>query len=529
MTRLRVIHIAGLAPVAALGVLAGPSIAQQATSTPIEEVIVTGSYIRRQSQIDSPSPLITVSREDINASGANEFGDIIEDLTINAGSQNNPDAFTQNFSTGTTNVNLRGLGVSSTLVLINGRRQTQSAVATDRGDSFVDTSSLPPMIAFDRIEVLKDGATSLYGSEAVAGVVNFLTRDNFTGFEIELGFQSVDAHPQDEVQLSALWGGGNDKTHILAAFSYLDREELTTNDRRLSSPGDDLSQAGNPGSFLLTRLPGNPLYAPIWTVGFDSNGNGVADAVEPQIGLPPVAGAQLPVFADPSCAAIAAQDPKVVPTFAQTVPTPAGVVPIGLCQFDFGAYFSLVPKEERTTVFVEVDHAFSDTLGGAIELHIANNEASRNNSPSFPFARFPTVLASHPDNPFGADVSFIGRVVGAGGTAVPSIHESETFRFAASLDGDINDRWRFDSGITISENEFSVATTDTLIDRFGLAIIGLGGSGCNATSGVAGVGPCEYFNPFGTALIGSGTRNSPALLNDIESPRVYRRLYSLRG
>ena len=92
------------------------------------------------------------------------------------GSQNNPDAFTQNFTTGTSNVNLRGLGVSSTLVLINGRRQTQSAVATDRGENFVDTSSLPPMIAFERIEVLKDGATALYGSEAVAGVVNFITR-----------------------------------------------------------------------------------------------------------------------------------------------------------------------------------------------------------------------------------------------------------------------------------------------------------------------------------------------------------------
>ena len=106
---------------------------------------------------------------------------MIEDLTINTGSQNNPDAFTQNFTTGTSNVNLRGLGVSSTLVLINGRRQTQSAAATDRGENFVDTSSLPPMIAFQRIELLKDGATALYGSEAVAGVVNFITRSDFDG------------------------------------------------------------------------------------------------------------------------------------------------------------------------------------------------------------------------------------------------------------------------------------------------------------------------------------------------------------
>src|SRR5690606_39538965 len=84
-------------------------------------------------------------------------------------------------------VNLRGLGVASTLVLINGRRQTASAMATDRGENFVDTSSLPPLIAMDRVEILKDGATALYGSEAVAGVVNFITRSDITGFEAEVG------------------------------------------------------------------------------------------------------------------------------------------------------------------------------------------------------------------------------------------------------------------------------------------------------------------------------------------------------
>jgi iron complex outermembrane receptor protein len=136
----------------------------------IEEVIVTGTYIRRPSQFDSPSPLVNVTSDDLAAAGANDVGRVLEDLTINTGSQNNPDAFTQNFTTGTSNINLRGLGVSSTLVLINGRRQTQSAVTTDRGENFVDTSSLPPMIAFERIEILKDGATALYGSEAVAGV-----------------------------------------------------------------------------------------------------------------------------------------------------------------------------------------------------------------------------------------------------------------------------------------------------------------------------------------------------------------------
>ena len=96
----------------------------------IEEIVVTGSYIRRESQFDSPSPLTTIGFEDIADLGVNEISDVIERMTINTGSQNNPDAFTQNASTGTTNINLRGLGVNSTLVMLNSRRQVHSAVST---------------------------------------------------------------------------------------------------------------------------------------------------------------------------------------------------------------------------------------------------------------------------------------------------------------------------------------------------------------------------------------------------------------
>ena len=443
-------------------------LAQQAPQQPgvMEEVIVTGSYIRRQSQADSPSPLVTIGYEDIGKLGVNQISDVIERLTINTGSQNKPDAFTQNFTTGTSNVNLRGLGVSSTLVMLNSRRQVQSAVATNRGENFVDTSSLPPMIAFERIETLKDGATALYGSDAVAGVVNFITRSNFEGFDLQLDLQTVDEHPQDDQQISGLYGVGNDRTHFLAAFSFLSRDPLSTNDRRLSGPTDDLSAAGNPGTFIVPSLPGNPAFAPVWTAAFDSNFNGIADAFEPQLGLPAVPGAQTPVFADQDCVAIAAQDPKVVPNIGRSVPSPVGDIPIGQCQFDFGGFWHLVPEEERTSIYLELTHNFSDRLDGRVEFHLSDNETRRNNSPSFPIPEFIPVPFSHPDNPYGTDVLWIGRLIGGGGTAVESIHDSETWRFAASLTGDINDRWGFDAGVQISENEFFVATEDILVDRF---------------------------------------------------------------
>jgi iron complex outermembrane receptor protein len=519
-----------LAPATLIAATATPPAAAQDQN--IEEIVVTGTYIRRQSQFDSPSPLTSVTSADLDANGAIDLGRVLEDLTINTGSQNNPDAFTQNTTTGTGNVNLRGLGVSSTLVLINGRRQTQSAVATDRGENFVDTASLPPKIAFDRIEILKDGATALYGSEAVAGVVNFITRSDFVGFDLELGAQSNDNAPQKDVNIAGVYGAGNDVSHVLVAFEHLERSPLTTYDRRLSTREDDLSQAGNPGSFLVPSLPGNPAYQSVWTAAFDSNLNGIADFVEPTLGLPLVPGASPPVFADRDCTTIAAQDPKVVPGIVATVPSPAGDIPIGLCQFDFGDFYSIVPKESRSIAYAEVTHDFSSTLKGRIEAHVADNSARRSNSPSFPFAAFPTVSASHPDNPYGSDVRFIGRVIGAGGTAVESIHDSKTHRLAASLTGTVNDTMIWEVGGQVSENDFFVAAPDVLVDRFDLAIRGFGGPSCDPATGTAGVGACQYFNPFGSALTGTGTINTAGLLDYLfadEHFDAHSELWSLEG
>jgi outer membrane receptor protein involved in Fe transport len=500
------------AALAALAALPTGALAQAPQEGP-DEIVVTGTYIPRPSQFDSPSPLVAVGRDDFLETGADEIGDVIEDLTINTGSENNPDAFTQNQTTGTSNVNLRGLGVASTLVLINGRRQTPAAVATDRGENFVDTSSLPPMIAIDRVEILKDGAAALYCSEAVAGVVNFLTRRSFEGVEAALDYQEA-GHGQQDVELGVLYGVGNERTHFLAAFSRLDRNLLTTAERRLSTIQDDLSQAGNPGSFLIPTRPAHPVYGAVWAQAFDSNHNDIADFVEPAMGLPAVPGAQPPVFADQDCAAIAAVDPKVVPAIVANVPTPIGPVPLGLCEFDFGSFWSLVPREERNIGYLELTHSFGDRLEGRFEFHVADNKAYRNNSPSFPFAQFPVVAATHPDNPYGTNVQFIGRLIGAGGTPIESEHLSDTRRFAGSLNGSVNGVWDWETGVQWSENDFFVTAPDVLADRFALALQGRGGPDCGPV-GTRGVTQCFYFNPFGNALTGAGTPNPPALLDDL--------------
>ena len=127
--------------------------------------------------------IATVGREDMTNMGATSLADIVNNLTENNGAQIYSDSFEQARSAGTANINLRGLGVTSTLVLLNGRRQTLTPAVTENGDQFVDLNTLVPLIAVERVEILKDGASALYGSDAVAGVVNFITRSGFTGFE----------------------------------------------------------------------------------------------------------------------------------------------------------------------------------------------------------------------------------------------------------------------------------------------------------------------------------------------------------
>lgn len=469
-----------------------------------EEVLVTGSYIKGLTQENLASPLQSIDYNDIGDLGAVRLADIISNLTINTGSENNTDAFTQNFTSGTSNINLRGLGVASTLVLLNGQRQTYSAFVTNKGENFVDTASLVPVIAIDRIEILKDGAASLYGSDAVAGVVNFHTRNDFDGAEVQVDYQTGD-FGQRETMLGGIFGTGNDSTHFMAAVGLFDREPLGTDEKRLSGPADDVSIAGFPGSFFVPTRPTGPtpITTAVWTGAYDSaNLNGTADFVE---GLSPTP----PLIADPNCAAVVANGGT---TSIPPTNEPTGTA--GVCALDFGSFFSLVPKEERTQLYSHLTHRFSNTLEFDAEVAYANNDAERRNSPSFPIATLPGIPAAHPNNPFGVDVLFAGRVIATGSEPLISDHESETFRFAAGLSGAFAGGWSWDIDTSYSKNDFVLTAQDTLSNEFQRALGGLGGAGCSgnpADAGNAAAG-CFFYNPFASPTPPFNT-NSPEMLD----------------
>ncbi len=477
----------GAIAVAIAALLPTNSHAQEVAEQTLEEVVVTGSYLSRLRQSDLPSPTTVLGADYLEDIGAGNIGDVVQNLTINAGSQNNPDAFTQNGTVGTSNFNLRGLGVASTLVLLNGRRQVNTAALTNDGINFVDTNALIPQIAIKRVEIVKDGAAAIYGTDAVAGVVNFITDDDFRGSAVNLRYAGVtEEGSQDDVTVEAKFGWGNEKTDYLIAASYYDRSELTTLERRLSRPQDDTSSLGNPGAFfLLGQLP------VIDPTGCASEGG----------------------FPIPSAGAQGALDAFGLPFQG------------GFCGFDFGDFFSLVPEEERINLYGSINHELDNGHQFRIEAAYASNEALRGNSPTFPFLQLGSAVvpADNPGNIFPASlgpVLFFGRASGNGGTVSPSTGDSDTFRLSAELSGAFrgSDNWQYDVGISYSKNEFVLTTEDTVTERFSNALNGLGGAGCDPATGTRGEGPCQFFNPFATSF--NVLPNDPALLDFIVDTQV---------
>jgi len=160
--------------------------AAQGDQQPLETVVITGSYIPRIDK-ETPSPVTTISAEDIAKSGLTTVADVVRSIAAdNSGSL--PTAFAGAFAAGASGIALRGLTVNSTLVLIDGLRAANYALPDDGVRSFVDLNSIP-VGTIERVEVLRDGASSLYGSDAIGGVVNIILRKQFQGFSFnaELG------------------------------------------------------------------------------------------------------------------------------------------------------------------------------------------------------------------------------------------------------------------------------------------------------------------------------------------------------
>ncbi|HEU0135451.1 MAG TPA: TonB-dependent receptor [Allosphingosinicella sp.] len=231
-------------PAAASGDIATVSEPVEATSEG-ETITVTGSRIRRN-EFNSPDPVAIIDTELAERQGQLDTGDVLQSSPIAAGSSQITSAISSNFVTnggqGASTISLRGLGAERTLVLLNGRR---AGPAGTRGAvSSFDLNALPLSI-IERFEILKTGASSVYGSDAVAGVVNIITKRDTDGLELD-GFSSVPLQGGGEnYRLSATFGKVFDRGHFMASVDYFKRNELKRGDRSyLDCPEEYLFKEG---------------------------------------------------------------------------------------------------------------------------------------------------------------------------------------------------------------------------------------------------------------------------------------------
>ncbi|MEL4241871.1 TonB-dependent receptor [Shewanella xiamenensis] len=204
--------------------LSGITIAAE-ENTKVERIEVTGSRIK-QVDMETVSPVTVINAADIAMTGEKTVADVLNNSAINSfGSWRGVSGYGSGASS-TSNVNLRGLGSSATLVLLDGRRMPGTSSSSG---SVADTSSIP-MAIVERIEILRDGASAVYGSDAVAGVINIITKKEFDGLQLDYSTEQPSVEGGDANRLSIATGYNTDKGNITLTYEYYDTKAVMDRD-----------------------------------------------------------------------------------------------------------------------------------------------------------------------------------------------------------------------------------------------------------------------------------------------------------
>jgi outer membrane receptor protein involved in Fe transport len=204
-----------------------PAQAAESTEEELEEVYVTGSRIRRV-DTETASPVQVLTDEAIKESGAATIGELMQKLPMIGGAATNP-TVNNGGGDGAANIELRGLGVERTLVLLNGRRYGALGDAT----SSIDVNSIPVNM-IERVEVLKQGAGAIYGSDAIGGVVNFITRDSFEGAEVSLDYGTSSRSDGERKGIQFTYGHRGDRGGLVLGLNYNQQNAISAGDRAFS-------------------------------------------------------------------------------------------------------------------------------------------------------------------------------------------------------------------------------------------------------------------------------------------------------
>lgn len=441
-----------------LMVLVGSSAALAQTANPIQRVEVTGSNITRAEQ-ETASPIQYVTRDDIEKSGKSTVAELLQTLAIdNQGSV--PTSFGNGFASGASGLSLRGLGAASTLVLINGRRVAPYGLADDGQKVFTDINMIPSEMV-ERIEIVKDGASAIYGSDAIAGVANVILRKDYQGKAIRVKAGTSNDGDGNEYTVAAIAGFGDyavDKYNAIINFEYIQKDEIWNADR-----------AGR-GSYI-GRTDLRPLG---WTAqeGFGGTGaittnNAAGSSINGNVRQAGTNDYYSRGSTNPAALFVKPQPGAACANFTTH---PQGD-PGGGCLIDAAQqYGQIMPASESYNVFGRFTKEINANMMAYSEAQFYQNKSTSSGTPSGisgsvgypggPVSNAAIALGgAHPDNPY-ATASRFRYLADDVGPRVSNV-DNKFYRFVAGLKG-VMYEWDYDTAILWSQDKVSNSRTGFL-------------------------------------------------------------------
>lgn len=457
----------------------------------MEEIVVTGSLIRG-TPVDAALPVEVFSSAELEDLGGPTALEFVKSLTVSGPTWGEGYYFSGSALTGNVGYNLRGLGTDKTLTLFNGRRTFEN-------------SSTIPSTAIDRIEILKDGAAVTYGADATGGVVNYITRDSFEGFDLRTSYKAVQ-DSDGEWSLGALGGFQFGDTNLLITGEWDHRSEVDAIDRDFSfqpyavnpAPWSTLT---NLGSYLAKSASGT-------TLGIVND------------------------FTQDSCEAVGGVYDRI------------SVFPI--CKYGYIPYYNVVEENDMYRLYLQANTEMTDRMNFYARINFARvNVPHAYGSPAQPVIRGPaesdgatfqfSVPVTNPyvgefmqrsgfaSNPLSAFTSyfqpFLYRAFAHGGNyafaegnsfSVPNETDTKYWHISTGINGILENQIGYDFAITYNQYNYVTTAPDIIGYRLQEALNGFGGPNCNAAdldpdtfgtqnAAAAGTGGCMWWNPFASA------------------------------
>ena len=425
-----------------------------AVSSGMERVQITGSRINlRQEQLSGVGPVTVIDAETIQRSGAISVETLLQRLPSSAGTAGNQSsAYWTSNGYGTTQVNLRGLGIDRTLVLLNGRRVVSGGTGAN---SSVDLNMIP-VAMIERIEVLKDGASAIYGADAVAGVVNIITKKAFDGLEASVRYGKTERGDGAEKSADLVWGTRSERGSLMASLNYSESEAVNLASRApcaLAEADGELVCSGSSST-----IGGRARLADGRRVNFNQ---------------------------DP------AGDPRGFETYSAARHA-----------YNSNPFLNAVNPIKRIGVSAFGDTRLGETLGLFTELMFTNRKSEQLATPGAIGVYRPIrIAASHPTNPTGQDLTLERRRVAEVGPRY-FFQETNTFRVVAGLKGEIGEKWDWSASVNWGRNTGVDGMTNIInLDRVDAT---LNAATCGTGAGAA---PCGNYLGYGNL--------SPAVLEYI--------------